>query len=322
MTIEVNQLHKTFGSVPALNGMTFTVNPGELYGFVGSNGAGKTTTMRIMLGVLNADYGSVTRDGKALSFADRARFGYMPEERGLYPKMAINDQLIYLARLHRVPVERAKEQVEYWTKKLGIHHRGKENVQNLSLGNQQRVQLCAALIHDPEVLVLDEPFSGLDPLAVEMMGAALREKAAQGTTVIFSSHQLDLVERICDRIGIASMGKIAAEGTPTELRTRNSENLFEIQSPDARATAEAIAALTESVDIIDAHTLRAQLRGNEDQALLHAALAGGPVHSFTRYLPRLSELFGSIVTVPSSETEEATPKKTGLFARLGGRRKK
>ena len=198
----VDGLHKRYGDLIALSDMTFHVEAGEIFGFVGSNGAGKSTTMRIILGVLAADAGEVRLGDRRIDLTLRRRIGYMPEERGLYPKMKVGDQLVFLARLHGMSSAQATDAARRWTDRLGVSARLDDNVGDLSLGNQQRVQLAAALVHDPDVLVLDEPFSGLDPVAVDVMSDVLKEKAAEGIPVIFSSHQLDLVQRLCDRVGI------------------------------------------------------------------------------------------------------------------------
>jgi ABC-2 type transport system ATP-binding protein len=174
--------------------------------------------MRIMLGVLRADAGRVAWQGTAIDAERRRRIGYMPEERGLYPKMKVGEQLEYLAELHGLPRRKARRSVREWTERLGIAQRRADPVHKLSLGNQQRVQLAAALAHDPDVLVLDEPFSGLDPVAVDVMSGVLREQAAAGVPVIFSSHQLELVERISDRVGIISAGRMVATGSVEELQ--------------------------------------------------------------------------------------------------------
>ncbi len=204
--LEIDHVSKRYGSVVALRDMTFRVRAGELFGFVGSNGAGKTTTMRIALGVLAADAGEVRWNGAPVTLDTRRRIGYMPEERGLYPKMKVGEQLAYLAQLHGMSDQQARAAADEWMDRLGIAQRRGDAVQKLSLGNQQRVQLAAALLHDPHVLVLDEPFSGLDPVAVDVMSEVLREKCSAGVPVVFSSHQLDLVERICDRVGIVRNG--------------------------------------------------------------------------------------------------------------------
>jgi ABC-2 type transport system ATP-binding protein len=216
--LEIDGISKRFGATVALDGMTLTVRPGELYGFVGANGAGKTTTMRIALGVLAADAGEVRLGGRPLDAASRRRIGYMPEERGLYPRMAVGTQLRYLAELRGRSAAQAREAADRWTERLGLAERRADEVQRLSLGNQQRVQLAAALVAEPEVLVLDEPFSGLDPMAVDVMSEVLRERRDAGAPVVFSSHQLELVERLCDRVGIVRAGRLVAEGAVAELR--------------------------------------------------------------------------------------------------------
>src|SRR5690606_10643888 len=208
--LEIARISKRFAARQALDDVSFTVEPGEVFGFVGSNGAGKTTTMRIVLGVLSADAGEVRWKGRPVDADLRRRIGYMPEERGLYPRMRVGEQLRYLALLHGLSSADAGAAVARWTEPLGVAARLRDEVQKLSLGNQQRVQLCAALVHDPEVLVLDEPFSGLDPTAVEVMSSVLRDKADAGVPVIFSSHQLELVERLCDRIGVIAGGRMVA----------------------------------------------------------------------------------------------------------------
>src|SRR3569833_2114442 len=211
--LEIDRVSKRYGEVVALREMTFEVRPGELFGFVGSNGAGKTTTMRIALGVLSADGGEVRYGGEPVTHETRRHIGYMPEERGLYPKMKVAEQLAYLARLHGMSTAAARSSADKWTARLGVAARRDDEVQKLSLGNQQRVQLAAALVHEPRILVLDEPISGLDPVAVDVMSQVLKEKAAEGVPVVFSSHQLDLVERLCDRVGIVRSGQMVALGT-------------------------------------------------------------------------------------------------------------
>jgi len=298
--LDIGGISKRFGTLQALDGVTFAVRPGELFGFVGSNGAGKTTTMRIVLGVLSADAGAVRWRDAPIDADVRRRVGYMPEERGLYPKMKVGDQLRYLARLHGMSDAEATASVQRWTERLGIESRVGDEVQKLSLGNQQRVQLCAALVHDPEVLVLDEPFSGLDPTAVEVMSGVLREKAADGVPVIFSSHQLELVERLCDRIGIIAAGRMVAVGSVEELRTRDTGVVLDVDGPPA-----GWAAGVPGVEVVSAEGARTRLRltdGVDDQDVLRAAVAAGPVHEFRRFRPPLTELYRDVV---SDVTKEA-----------------
>ena len=198
--LEIRDLSKRYGSVVALDGTSFRVAPGRIVGFLGPNGAGKTTTMRAIFGLVRPDHGEVRWRGKPIGPEVRARFGYMPEERGLYPKMKVGDQLSYFARLSGLTATAAKEATAAWLQRLGLADRHGARLEELSHGNQQRVQLAAALVHDPELAVLDEPFSGLDPLGVEALGEMLVQTAATGVAVVFSSHQLDLVEDICQDV--------------------------------------------------------------------------------------------------------------------------
>ncbi|WP_158893914.1 ATP-binding cassette domain-containing protein [Amycolatopsis anabasis] len=275
--------------------MTFDVRAGELFGFVGSNGAGKTTTMRIALGVLSSDSGAVRWDGRPITLETRRHIGYMPEERGLYPKMKVGEQLTYLARLHGMSVSDARKSVVDWTERLGVAARRDDEVQKLSLGNQQRVQLAAALVHNPSILVLDEPFSGLDPVAVDVMSQVLREKADEGVPVVFSSHQLDLVERLCDRVGIVRSGQMVAKGTVPELRSGGAVRLL-VDAPEAPAGwADALPGVT----VLGHENGVTELElsdGADDQTVLKAALATGPVREFARRQPSLTELFRNVVT--------------------------
>jgi ABC-2 type transport system ATP-binding protein len=293
--LEFDGISKRFGDVVALRQTTFDVRAGELFGFVGSNGAGKTTAMRIALGVLAADDGEVRWDGEPITFETRRRVGYMPEERGLYPKMKVGEQLVYLARLHGLAPDAARRSVEEWTERLGVAARLGDEVQTLSLGNQQRVQLAAALVHDPDILVLDEPFSGLDPLAVEVMSKVLLDKAAAEIPVVFSSHQLDLVERLCDRVGIIRSGQMVAVGTVDELSAGGAVEMV-VEAPDA---PESWAYGLPGVTVRSHENGRTVLElgeGADDQEVLRAALATGPVTEFSRRRQSLTELYRSVVT--------------------------
>lgn len=295
--LQIEGLCKRFGDTVALQDMTFTVQPGEVFGFVGSNGAGKTTTMRIALGVLSADSGHVHLGGRPIDLAVRRRIGYMPEERGLYPKMKVGSQLSYLAQLHGLSAVEAADAVTIWTTRLGINARVNDTVDALSLGNQQRVQLAAALVHDPEVLVLDEPFSGLDPLAVDVMSEVLAEKAAHGVPVIFSSHQLELVERLCHRVGIVVRGHMQECGTVDELRAGGGTQLV-VRAPQAPSGwADGVSGV-HTAHYGEGRTVLTVERGSEDvvdQAVLAAALRTSPVHEFSRSQLSLSELFREVV---------------------------
>ncbi|MEW2505434.1 MULTISPECIES: ATP-binding cassette domain-containing protein [unclassified Amycolatopsis] len=292
--LEIDAISKRYGRKVALDGVTFDVRPGELFGFVGSNGAGKTTTMRIALGVLAADSGQVRFAGEPVTHETRTRIGYMPEERGLYPKMKVLDQLVFLAELHGLSTNDAHRATELWLARLGLGERRKDEVQKLSLGNQQRVQLAAALVHDPDVLVLDEPFSGLDPIAVDVMSVVLREKAATGVPVVFSSHQLDLVERLCDRVGIIRDGHMVAVGTVEDL-TRGAGSRLVVTAPGARPDWASTVPGARVVESSGATTVLELASSADDQAVLAAALATGPVTEFSRQRRSLTELFRDAV---------------------------
>jgi ABC-2 type transport system ATP-binding protein len=290
----VEDLNKTYGDLRALSDLSLEVRPGELFGFVGSNGAGKTTTMRIVLGVLAADSGRVLLDGQPVDLAMRRRIGYMPADRGLYPKMKVGEQLTYLARLHGMSKQQAAASVERWLDRLGVAERVGSAVEELSTGNQQRVQLAAALVHDPNVLVLDEPFSGLDPVAVDVMSQVLVELRDRGVPVLFSSHQLELVEQLCDRVGIIANGRMVATGTVEELRAHHPVQL-DVQTGAPDGWASAIPGV-RTVLRQDRLTRLELATGADDQAVLAEALRHGPVSGFTRRRPPLSELYREVVS--------------------------
>ena len=294
----IDGLEKSYGDLQVLRGMSFQVHPGEIYGFVGSNGAGKTTTMRIALGVLATDKGEVRIGNTPMNDSLRRTIGYMPEERGLYPKDEVRKQLIYFARLHGVPTKRAESNADNLLERLGLTERANDKVDTLSLGNQQRVQLAASLVHDPEILVLDEPFSGLDPVAVKVMSSVLKEYADRGTPIVFSSHQLDLVERMCDRVGIIRDGRMLVEGTVDELRARG-PRAFVVKldgAPQDWATSvEGVTSVERDTHGATVVHLDSNAPADTDQKLLHSAMAAGTVRSFGPLQIPLTELYQEAV---------------------------
>jgi ABC-2 type transport system ATP-binding protein len=276
----------------ALSGVAFQVPAGEMFGFVGANGAGKTTTMRIIMGVLAADAGEVRWHGQRLGFDDRRRFGYMPEERGLYAKMRVAEQIRYFAQLHGRTPRQARLAADRWIERLGLVPRRDDYVESLSLGNQQRVQLAAALAHEPELLVLDEPFSGLDPLAVDVLAQVLAEQCAAGVPVIFSSHQLELVERLSDSVGIIAAGRLVASGQVSQLRQREAEPVLRVvvQGGPPGWADDLPGAVVRKVS--DSEVLVA---AGDDQAVLRAAAGLGRVTQFGVLQPSLAEIFREAV---------------------------
>ena len=296
--LELDGLTRRFGDLVALDDLTFTVLPGRMFGFVGPNGAGKTTAMRIVLGVLDSDAGAVRWNGAPVDATVRARFGYMPEERGLYPKMRVRDQLVYFARLHGLAPDAAAGAADRWIDQLGLSERANDRVETLSLGNQQRVQLGVALVHDPEVLVLDEPFSGLDPVGVDVMSGVLGERAASGVPVVFSSHQLDLVERICQDVAIINRGRLVASGAVEELRERGRDGAEQVRVRVEGDGDGGWLARVPGAEVTDRDPRGLLVRlspGASPEAVLDAARAAGTVTHFSLERPSLTDLFRAAV---------------------------
>jgi len=289
-----NGATKRFGSVTALDRCTFAARPGRLTGFLGPNGAGKTTAMRAVFGLVELDAGTVRWHGVPVSAKERAQFGYMPEERGLYPRMRVRDQLVYLGQLCGRGAQDVGRSVDRWLERLGLAGRAADRLDALSHGNQQRVQLIAALVNDPGLLVLDEPFSGLDPIAMDAMGGLLAELAAGGATVLFSSHQLDVVEDLCQDVVIIEHGRVVLAGELAELRAKVPQRFVDIRYRGLAPDWPELAPVT----VIEAKDGRARLRVGRDTdvaALLATVQDGTDVVSFAYQPPTLSELFHQAV---------------------------
>ena len=292
--LELNGITKSYGVKRVLDDVSFRVASGRLTGFVGGNGAGKTTTMRIVLGVLGRDSGEVTLDGAPVTAADRRLFGYMPEERGLYPKMRVLEHIVYLARLHGFDKAEATARAEALLVELGLGERLRDNVETLSLGNQQRAQIAAALVHDPQVLILDEPFSGLDPLAVDVVAGVLQARAAQGAAVRFPSHQLDVVERLCDDLVIIADGTIRAAGTRDALRAEHAQHRYELISGGDLGWLRD----EPGVDVLSFDGGYALFDVDGDaaaQRVLQRAVSAGDVASFSPQQPSLAQIFKEVI---------------------------
>ncbi len=284
-------LAKSYGELRVLDDVTFEVQPGRILGFLGRNGAGKTTTMRCIFGLLEPDAGAVTYEGRPLGAAERRRFGYMPEERGLYPKMAVIDELVHFGRLSGMGVHEAREAGMAWLERFGLADRARSRLEELSHGNQQRVQLAVALVHDPEVLVLDEPFSGLDPVGVSEMGRVLRQAAAQGTTILFSSHQLDLVEGLCADVAIINDGQVVQKGDLEQIRARSPFRRAEVTVDGLPWVPTELGG--RWVEGERPHTLLPASVGVDE--LLTSARAAGRVTSLRFEPPSLVDLFHEAV---------------------------
>jgi len=294
--LALTDLVRTYGPVRALDGMTFGVEPGAVTGFLGPNGAGKTTAMRAIFGLTALDAGTVRFAGRPIDFAARRRFGYLPEERGLYPTMKVLEQLVFFGELRGITRHEARREAERWLGELGLGDRTTAKLEDLSLGNQQRVQLIGSLLHQPNVLVLDEPFSGLDPVAVNALSKVLVAEARRGATVLFSSHQLDLVEDLCERAVVVDRGRVVAEGTIDEL-TAGADPILEIEvtsDPDGTWAKDLLGVRVLSVNT---GRVRLQLDPGEQspaergQVVLDAARRAGPVNRFGFERRSLAEVF-------------------------------
>jgi ABC-2 type transport system ATP-binding protein len=293
--LQIEDLHKTYGHVIALDGCDFSVERGRMLGFLGPNGAGKTTAMRSIFGLIRPDSGRVTWDGEPITPEDRLGFGYMPEQRGLYPKMKAHDQLAYLGRLHGMSQTDAGASADKWLEIFGLADRRHDLVETLSHGNQQRVQLAAALVHDPELLVLDEPFSGLDPIAVETMSGVLRDEAAAGKAVVFSSHQLDLVEDICEDVAIINEGAVVVRGTVRDLKDSAPIRHLELE---VDGDASGLLDTLEGVERVESdgrfHTVIIDVE-TDIRGFIAKAEEAGRLRHFAYTTPSLSDLFREAV---------------------------
>ncbi len=228
MALVFDQVRKRFGDVQALDGVSFRVEPGQVFGFLGANGAGKTTAMRIALDILRADSGTVTWEGRASPDLPRRMWGYLPEERGLYPRMRVIDQLVFFASLYGVPGTRARREAQGWLARFRIADAASRRADELSKGNQQKVQFVAAILHEPDALILDEPFSGLDPVNVALLKQAFLELRDRGKTLVFSTHQMEMAEELCDAVAIIDRGRLVVSGPLREVKRASGRQLVRL----------------------------------------------------------------------------------------------
>ena len=290
--LETRGLTRTFGEHRAVDDVSFRVADGALTGFVGGNGAGKTTTMRMIMGILAPTAGEVTWHGRPLTREDRATFGYMPEERGLYPKQPVLQQLVYLGRLRGMTTAGAKKVAIEHLERFGLRDRAGDKLESLSLGNQQRVQIAAAVLSEPAVLILDEPFSGLDPDAVDAMTDLMRDHAARGVPVLFSSHQLDLVERLCDHLVVLAHGRVVADGSVADLRHRGRRLHRLVVDRDAGWVRDVGGVSV--VDVDGPVAVLELIEAGASDRLLTEALRRGSVRELSPIIPSLSEIYREV----------------------------
>ena len=288
--LSVDSVTKRFGDLVALNDCSLSVERGNILGFLGPNGAGKTTTMRIILGLVDPDDGEVSWDGAPIGAAMRLRIGYMPEERGLYPRMELHEQLVYHGRLHGMAKSAAVDEATRLLEMLGLEDRVEAKLEELSHGNQQRAQLAVALMHDPDLLVLDEPFAGLDPIGVDALSSVLAERAAAGSAVLFSSHQLDLVEDMCRQVVIINEGTVVLAGEVDELRQSSQRRYLDVVVEGGGDWVDDL----EGVELVGRNGSRFRLLVDERMQVSEVAAwaeQAGDLREFSFTPPDLSEVF-------------------------------
>jgi ABC-2 type transport system ATP-binding protein len=293
MTLQIRNLHKRFGDVQALDGISFDVQPGSVFGFLGANGAGKTTTMRIALGLLRADEGSVSWLNRPVASWPRKTWGYLPEERGLYPRMPVLDQLVFLASLYGVSRERARREALGWLSRFRITEYADRRTDSLSKGNQQKVQFIATILHDPDVLLMDEPFAALDPVNVALLKSAVHEMRDRGKTMVFSTHQLDQAEELCDSVAIIDAGRLVTTGTTREVKRSTGHQVVRLatSNDDDLAWLRALPHVSVTRPGRDYTELQVDAPG-DPQAVLQAALSRGDrILQFEVADPSLEQVF-------------------------------
>src|SRR6188768_4260196 len=307
--LEIVDLTKRYGPVVALDGASFSARPGRIVGFLGPNGAGKTTTMRCIFGLVEADRGEVRWKGQKVERDTRLRFGYMPEQRGLYPRMRVLEQVSYFAQQHGLSSREADAAGRRWLDRMALGDRTKSKLEELSHGNQQRVQLAVALAHEPELLVLDEPFSGLDPIGTATMTEVLQDRARNGVGVVFSSHQLDLVEDVCEDVVIIARGRVVAAGAIDELKAQSGRRHLDVEVVGSDgAWFDGADAGSTTVLERDGDRLKLLVDDTVDlDGLLAQARGAGEIRRFAYQPPKLSELFMAAVSAEPADPPSAAP---------------
>ncbi len=317
MSLVVDSITKRFGDVLALDGASFTVEPGRIFGLLGANGAGKTTSMRIVLDILRADEGRVTWQGSENTALPRRTWGYLPEERGLYPRMKVGEQLRFFAALYGVPDADAQREITDWLDRFRIPDYLERKVEELSKGNQQKIQFIASILHDPDVLIMDEPFTGLDPVNVRLLKEAFLEMRERGKTLIFSTHQMETVEELCESIAIVDRGRVVISGAVRDVkRSMNRQVVRLATDSDGRVASwlsdlPGVTVAAERADYVELNVPA----DRDPETILRAALDRGErVTRFEISDPSLEEIFVEYVGRRAVDEEEEHLARTGSEA--------
>ena len=288
MILELKNIDKSFGEKEVLKGVSFTAEGGKAFGLLGRNGAGKTTSIRILMNVFPANSGEVLIDGKPIDY-DKIGIGYLPEERGLYPKKIIIDQLVYFAELKGMSTKDATKAVDYWLNRLGMSEYRNKKLDTLSKGNQQKIQLVTALAHNPDIVILDEPFSGLDPVNAMLLKDVVKEQIAKGKIVLFSSHQMSYIEEFCDSIAIINAGKVAISGDLHDIKRNYPRNKLVVNSTSSK---QILADLGDTCTAREDGSLLIQLQNpDEKQAMMKRLVGNYDVDEVKVFEPSLNDIF-------------------------------
>ena len=290
-TLELDAVRKTFGDFVAVDAVSFAVPQGSLFGLLGPNGAGKTTVIRMIMDILAPDRGEVRLRGRPRTRDDLRRIGYLPEERGLYRRMTVTDQLVFLGELHGVPRGEATKRAAQWLERLGLGAWAKAKVEALSKGMQQKIQIAGTLLHEPDLLILDEPFSGLDPINQGVLKEALAELRERGTTILFSTHIMEHAEKLCDRICLISSGRVVLAGELAALKRERGGNVYRVRTDGPEAALEGLPGVAQVVPKGDGEA-RLLLAPEADPGEMLATLVGRTrVREYRSEEPDLETLF-------------------------------
>ncbi|QBD76861.1 ABC transporter ATP-binding protein [Ktedonosporobacter rubrisoli] len=297
MGLLVDQINKSFGEVRVIKDLSMEVREGSIFGFLGANGAGKTTTMRMILDIIRPDSGKITWNGQNVNKVPRNRWGYLPEERGLYPKMIVEEQLLFLARLNGLSKQAAKKEMNEWFERFQINANRKKKVSDLSKGNQQKIQFLATVLHDPDILIMDEPFSGLDPVNASVLKEAFLEMHRRGKTIIFSTHQLEQVEEMCEDVLIINKGQSVVQGNVREVKRQHGRNVLRLKlDNDPQASwLDAIDGVQVTKRRQDYIEMQLSHGLNPNFILSEALRRGASVSRFEITDPSLTDIFIELV---------------------------